>query len=365
MTGEMTGLERLRELIEDYNADNECGDIKCDPDLSCGQCMARNVLKPIADQIERERAEDCYRMGLDYGAVSRVVTDMERHVLGHEGMEDSPVARWARELRGAMDGRADEEVTDVATIRADAMEAWRWVREHGGIEGLSRLFQDADSRRVELCAALGIDLDKGWSEAMAAMRLRLMPEGVEWLRYESGELVEVGDGVSVTVHDEDGDFERYVEAESVSFDGDGVIIEDPCHVVRLLSGERVRRPTVPAADGEPLEVWQTVWDVDGHGPLVVRRLPSKGEQLVVLDNGGTNFYRYPEKLTHERPAPPDSWELIEEDADALVDAEINGEGSYNAANAYCNRRGLGEGTSFVLMAQDLVRRCRALAEREQ
>ena len=196
----MTGIERLRAIA---GAWDEWG--------------LGGTLAEMADQIERERAEDCYRMGLDYGTVWRVVADMERHCLGHEGMEDSPVARWARELRGALksdasdgrdtqnpscadpDGTADvtseaQKVTrdpaeDVSMSAYDLLpqedrEAIAWVREHGGIEGLSRLFQDADNRRVELCAALGIDLDNGWSEAMAAMRLRLMPEGCEWPRYE-------------------------------------------------------------------------------------------------------------------------------------------------------------------------------------
>ena len=50
----MTGIERLRELIGNYRAGNECGGIECG-ELSCGKCMANNVLEPIADQIERER----------------------------------------------------------------------------------------------------------------------------------------------------------------------------------------------------------------------------------------------------------------------------------------------------------------------
>ena len=65
-------------------------------------------------------------------------------------------------------------------------------------------------------------------------------------------------------------------------------------------------------------------------------------------------------LTHESP---DTWERLEEDVDALAEAEINGEGSYNAANDYCTRHVLKDGTVWVLVAQDLVRRARALAER--
>lgn len=185
----MTGIERLREFgrEQEERSWSKVGKVH-------GQLML-----DIADQIDREQDEHARCQLADYLRVRAVERDMERHVLGHEGMEDSPVARWARELREALGGHV-EEVTDVATIRKDAMEAYEWVSEHGGIEGLRSLFQDADSRRVELCAALGIDLDKGWSEAMAAMRLRLMPEGMEWLieawpRFEDGEPLRVGDEV--------------------------------------------------------------------------------------------------------------------------------------------------------------------------
>lgn len=43
---------------------------------------------------------------------------------------------------------------DVAIQELDRMRpAFEWVEGHGGIEALRRMFQDADSRRVELCAA--------------------------------------------------------------------------------------------------------------------------------------------------------------------------------------------------------------------
>ena len=168
------------------------------------------------------------------------------------------------------------------------------------------------------------------------------------------------------------------------------------------------RAPVFAADGRPLKVGQTVWDVDGHGPLVVRAIPSEGEQLVVLDNGGTNCYRYPEKLAHERPVlgadgvpihegdtvwltdgrgpwkvsrivcadrlrvicddeekghlnvypehlthakpePPDSWERLEEDAREL-DIGLDGENTSDYPR--------------MSRVRDIVRRAKALAERD-
>lgn len=292
-----------------------------------------------------------------------------------------------------------ERESDVETVRSDAMEAWEWVREHGGLDHVkaewsSRVPYDLYERRrrrlldhiAECETALGrrnvrieelgrtieffqlnnynfrhllADVaerlgftrygdDYEPEDLLDALDRRLMPEGCEWPRYEDGEPVPIGgefmgkDGKTYT-------------AKQIQFIGKCFSLFDFCDRKPQFSGfygERVKRPSVPAGDGEPLEVGQTVWDVDGYGPLVVKAVPSKGEQLVVLDNGGTNFYRYPEKLTHERP---DSWERIEEDIADLPCSD------------YCDIYRIdASDTSYEhAMARDLVRRCRALAERER
>lgn len=94
---DVTGIERLRDLADMRVVDN--GRSK----------TLRSELSSIADQIEREQGEHAgpydYRCIRMEWAIRGVLRDMERHVLGHEGMEDSPVARWARELREALAGR--------------------------------------------------------------------------------------------------------------------------------------------------------------------------------------------------------------------------------------------------------------------
>lgn len=347
----MTGIERLRELADKYA---DLGKYHTTIDVvPSGMAM---LFSSIANQIEREHAEDCYGMVIDHGTVSRVASEMEHHILGHEGMDDSPVARWARELRGALGGRAEVEVEDVATVRTDAMEAWRWVHEHGGIEVLRRLFQDADSRRVELCAALGIDLDKGWSEAMAAMRLRLMPEGYEWPRYEGGPLLRYGDSYI----GDDGNNHRAWQIRfdsnadvhvSRSEDGDGF---DRTTWDHFNKGERVRRPAVLAADGKLLEAGQTVWHVDTGDEFYVSCF--SGGMVNASDKKGGGLQLLPSQLTHTKPEPPDSWERVEEDC------------SISERQYYAQRIGHDVGLKddeevHVAVSLDLVRRCRAMAER--
>lgn len=417
--GGMTGIERLREVVRELGRFSFCYDLY-------------ETLGDIADQIEREQGGRVSRM-----RVLSVVTDMERHVLGHEGMEDSPVARWARELREALAGHEDEEVMDVATVRADAMEAWRWVREHGGLDYVMREWQSrvprdryerrrqrllghiaecetALGRRNERIEELGHRVN-GLTTENAELRKRLMPPDKEWPRYKDGAPVNFDD----TVADTEG-FEFKVK--SFEFHPNGFTLHDEFDESRWYEDDDrfdYPAPKVLDADGLPLEAGQTVWDVDGLGPLVVMELPSEGEQLVVLDNGGTDFYRYPKKLTHERPVldaegvpikvgdvvwsltdgrkhevtgidpivkeiriedesmelgvwvaacglthtkpePSDSWERLEEDVSALIDENLE---CAVSMQDYVDERGVKcpHGILYLGVVQDVLRRAKALA----
>ena len=85
-----------------------------------------------------------------------------------------------QELAKLKDRSRDTTVSAYDLLPKADHEALRWVRGHGGLDEVRRDFQDAYNRRTELCAALGIDLDTGWSDAMAELDRRLMPEGYEW-----------------------------------------------------------------------------------------------------------------------------------------------------------------------------------------
>ena len=285
---------------------------------------------------------------------------------GHADRVDRALARRQRQIdeSHAALRRRNDRIRSLASElnRAHSENHAEFMRRAGDYaafadEVCERLASEL--RHVEGCAKDVMDA------ALEALDRRLMPEGLEWPRYESGEPVPIGgefmgkDGKTYT-------------AKQIQFIGKCFSLYDFCDRKPQFSGfygECVKRPAVLAADGEPLEVGQTVWHEDGTELRVLGFGDEEdGETIVRVEyvDGPTDWSEVRSlSLTHAKPEPADSWERIEEDADALVDAEINCEGSYNAANAYCNRRGLGEGTSFVLMAQDLVRRCRALAERER
>ena len=421
---------------------------------------AANALYDIADQIAREHAEDCYKMGLNHGTVSRVIADMERHVLGHEGMEDSPVARWARELREALGGNGRDPAEDVSMSAYDLLpqedrEAVAWVREHGGLERVEAQRRESMPRAAyerkkagfldhiaECERALGrrreiiSELNHRASDLTrenAELRKRAMPEGMEWPRFESGEPVRPGDRLldkggdwfeaasfvftcdwwSVRGYQTEGfgdlNDETRRKLEGMAYgtcvkrptpkvlDADGAEIrvgdtvyllpgdwcdEFPClgyhggeelevfslhadHVVGGIGCRDTRRPKgtcypqpsqlthrapILAADGKPLREGETVWNVKTGERYVVGAFASGC--VNVSDGRGGGLQLLPSQLTHERP---ESWERLEDDATM-------------PAATYCERMGIEveEGYSFVEpMARDLVRRAKALAERDR
>ena len=243
---------------------------------------------------------------------------------------------------------------------------------------------------------------------------RLMPEGYEWPRYESGEPLRYEDRY---VYDG-----REREVWHVDFDsyGDVTILNKDCSKCSLDKGERVRRPApkVLDADGAEIHEGDTVWGTNGHGPFEVTRIVYADRLRVIADdeeNGHLNAY--PEMLTHRapvlaadgrplregetvwiiedggpykvtgidpivkeirikdesmelgvwvaacglthtKPEPSDSWERIEEDAekDPCGYFGFDGEepcGKCPASGKNCEQT----------MAQDLVRRAKKLAER--
>lgn len=147
---------------------------------------------------------------------------------------------------------------------------------------------------------------------------REMPEGMEWPRFEDGELVKVGDEVEF-----EGETMRVCLA---TLDADGWALWCSREGIdgRLSGsyGERVNRPApkVLDADGVPIKVDDTVYFVDGDArPLTVERIDANGgEPTVDLVYAGQILRWHsvnPEKLTHERP---DSWRLWGEDLDMAV-----------------------------------------------
>ena len=238
--------------------------------------------------------------------------------------------------------------------------------KQGAAEWLRGIIGESEASGARSCCAMakmfGIDCEyvtcRGcMTRMMAAIADRIdaeraLPEGIEWPRFEDGELVKIGDEV---------EFEgETMRVFSVAFTFNGWVLwcARESFDGRLCGsyGERVKRPTpkVLGADGVEIRVGDTVYGDDETSPLTVVRLfkDATGATLVDCVGGacsiGTYYTVAPSRLTHERP---DSWERIEEDAKL-------------APRAYLEARGMNpEKTERVAsMMADLVRRAKALAK---
>lgn len=321
----MTGIERLRRLASDMR--------------DSGWQRMHDDLAEIADLIERE-----------YGRSAETVRS--------DAME---AWRWVRKRGGLATLQLHEETfadmmrqrDEYRAIARDYERDATWVREHGGLSHVKDIYHDLRA----VAERLGVE----WSESelhglMDALDRRLMPEGMErlveaWPRFEDGEPVRIGGAIA------DGLGHAH-EVSSVEVFDDAVALHwnpaEPEECVWVGRGERVRRPAVPAADGEPLEARQTMWRIDtgveywvksgqtitADAVAIIRKTDCDCESEIVKAS----------QLTHERPVA-DTWERLEDDATL-------------PAATYCERMGIEveEGFSFVEpMACDIVRRAKALA----
>lgn len=169
-----------------------------------------------------------------------------------------------------------------------------------------------------------------------------LPEGVEWPRFEDGELVGIGDKVSF------GGESLTVACVQLGRLGYRLGITG-CLDRSSLSGSygvRVKRPTskVLDKDGVPIEVGDVVYVAGGSGKP--RRVEEVTRFFVNLGKGVGSFV--PSSLTHKRP---DSWEKLEEDVKLMPSDYLESRGMKIAME---RRR--------EAMLTDLVRRAKALAK---
>ena len=198
------------------------------------------------------------------------------------------------------------------------------------------------------------------------LRERALPEGIEWPRFEDGELVKVGNEV---------EFEgETMRVFSVAFTFNGWVLwcARESFDGRLCGsyGERVKRPTpkVLGADGVEIRVGDTVYCDDDPEPLVVDSFDDPGCVYLTLAKSpsGMLYTIEPSRLTHERP---DSWEQLEKDAAKRVCEYAGAQKSIADADRYtcidCPYDEPGHHTDVGCNEQmrlDLVRRAKALAK---
>lgn len=319
MADEMMGIEKLRRASTQTKFNDcricEASGIEIDCDEYCNDERGRSLVA-IADQIEREHAEELAAAKRDLADEAREAVERLRMV-SHDDILRSvnPEHEIVDELckavgvvrrptyTGTFDAISDRLIeliehggkrdADVAALRELADELDK--RAHGAygktfvnasmyagiMHGLSKRIRKAvegatvpDAESDAACAALmewrdqvagllGIDAgsmaDEVQDAIMAELDKRLMPPGMEWLRYEDSEMVLPSDEGIIGI-----EYSRTGNTVLVTTNDD-----EPRAV--FATGERVKRPEpeVLGADGEPIKVGETVW-YDGEEYVVDR-----------------------------------------------------------------------------------------------
>lgn len=142
---------------------------------------------------------------------------------------------------------------------------------------------------------------------------RALPEGVEWPRFEDGEMVKFGDEVEF-----EGEAAKVLDvAFSVVRFSIGVGTATTSGRVYGFLGERVKRPThkVLDADGVPIRIGDVLYS-SGNECRVVSITVKADEACVGVhtDEGAFLPSVNPKYLSRKKPEPADSWEKLEEDA---------------------------------------------------
>ena len=276
----------------------------------------REDVLALADDVEGTIG-GCYGCLLDKRGLCKAESDFD--------CNDEVCKFVAHRLRAIAEKDA-ENVTTVSSydlLPEDERKAIAWAREHGGL---------------------------------GAVEKRLMPEGMEWPRFEDGETVKFGDEFA----DGLGNTRKCQSVELLGGD-DGVCDaairwgEHDCDfmLVCVWQGERVKRPApkVVDADGVEISVGDTVYLTGYDEPLTVKGFDNDGRVLMDYHNDDSLGYK-PSKLTHEQP---DTWERLEHDAEKTVC-------EYFGANYDCANCPLETARCAEEVKKDIIRRAKKLAE---
>ena len=271
----------------------------------------------LADELEAFEDGDCEECSL-YG---------QPECKGHLSCMEVMARYAARKIREAVerDGECATTVSAYDLLPDDDRKAIAWVREHGGL---------------------------------GAVEKRLMPEGMEWLldvwpKWSNGEYCKFGDWWKA---------EKYSEREPQQLSRLAFFTPEQLREWGQDEGENFgyewnfmrpsdttyrpdkAEPPVLDADGEPIREGDTVYVLGFGEPLTVKGFTDDGRVLMSFHGENSLGYK-PSKLTHEQP---DTWERLEEDAMQL-DIYLNDTTDDYPRMSCC---------------RDLVRRCRALVEKE-
>lgn len=175
---------------------------------------------------------------------------------------------WGRELAAALHSIAagiGEKVDEMSRVGEYESNVLAWVEKNGGLE---------------------------------AVKERTMPEDMSWPFYEDGEPVRLGEHWQ-----QDGYDWSITSIDSIEFAEDGVRFENECADAFYRYGERVKRPAPPVldADGVEIRVGDTVWSVNSGLRYTVEKVAGEFIRIECRSEIGTKVSLFPLQLTHRAP----------------------------------------------------------------
>ena len=347
----------------------------------------RDQLRQRADALEEwsDEVEDMYRdvfhKWMDEAKkakrLGKLVWRLQNR-LARSHRREKALRKGMREWREKAIDKPQVTMSAYDLLPEEDREALRWVRDHGGLNSVKKLL-DWVVGHCSTRQQLDFDFwlsgrvmhELGFEEDMAdrdeverRLLARLMPEGYEWptvdgkpVDFVTGYVPSLGVLEAVSIYSNGA-------CEVMSHDG----------IVKSVKEIHIDAPKVLDADGVEIREGDTVYLLpgkwcgeypllyyNGGDEMVVKELDPGHELAGVLEcagDGKCTCFPLPRQLTHTKPEI-DTWERIEEDAekDPCGYFGFDGEeicGKCPASGKNCEQT----------MAQDLVRRAKALAERD-
>lgn len=259
----------------------------------------REDVLALADDVE-STIGGCYGCLLDKRGLCKAESDFD--------CNDEVCKFVAHRLRAIVvrDAKDDTTVSAYDLLPEDEREAIVWVREQGGLDLVKASAHQGAMEHgylLRIAHALGTSIYDGSDNADALLdklEKRLMPEGMEWPRYDTGEPVRIGD-VAVLADNEPHEVEsmEFFADKSCKLKGKGTPWMNT-----IFKGQVAKRPAPKVLDANGVEicVGDTVWTDYGDGPWTVTKITTAhawhvyghSDELGSLD-------MQPNLLTHRAP----------------------------------------------------------------
>lgn len=287
----------------------------CEAVAGTENCTYGAVRDRLIELIEHGGKQD-----VDVAALREVASAIELYVKARCPIDVVCAASYAERIRMAIDG-APEQSNIVALCkpcRTKRDAAADWVEQQGGLDEVKHHYAFVVERIAE---RVGVERGSDEPEHVTIGKVieeldkRLMPHGMEWPRFEDGERVPLDYvespmwAISYETTTPSSSWwctgvEMRKRGEVVIHASDG---DRDAATISLKRGQRVKRtePEVLGADGLPIKVGETVYALQGEGPLTVSGYDG---EFLKIESGGLL------RTDYAAHTPPETQARINSDA---------------------------------------------------